>query len=77
MTTGKKMTQKEIGAKYDSIIQKINSLEEEIFTLQSECEHPHVIKEYKADVGNYDPSADSYWIDWKCPDCRKWWRTDQ
>jgi hypothetical protein len=77
MTTGKEILQKEIGAKYDSIIQQIDLLEEEIFKLQLACEHPRVVKEYKADEGNYDSSVDSYWIDWKCPDCHKWWRTDQ
>lgn len=27
--------------------------------------------------GNYDPSADSYWIEFVCPDCHKKWIEEQ
>ena len=45
--------------------------------LQNECAHPAASKKYGASTGNYDPSADGYWIDWNCPDCGKHWSTDQ
>jgi hypothetical protein len=45
--------------------------------LQAECAHPNASKQYGASTGNYDPSADSYWIDWDCPDCGKHWTTPQ
>ena len=45
--------------------------------MQGNCLHPDVDKKYCGSTGNYDPSADGYWIDWSCPDCGKFWRTDQ
>ena len=45
--------------------------------LQLICTHLNVEKKYDSNTGNYDPSADSYWIDFFCPDCRKRWRVDQ
>ena len=66
------------------ILSKRTRLEEEqtalgveLTSLQDYCEHPNVNKENKANTGNYDPSADHYWKDCKCPDCGKWWREDQ
>lgn len=44
--------------------------------LQKLCMHPNVNKKYRGDTGNYDPNADSYWIDFHCQDCgKKWWET--
>jgi hypothetical protein len=44
--------------------------------LQQICQHPNVEKKYRGDTGNYDRTADSYWIDFKCPDCgKKWWES--
>lgn len=45
--------------------------------LQSICQHPNANKKYCANTGNYDPTADSYWIEYKCPDCNKRWNVDQ
>lgn len=45
--------------------------------LQEICNHPNVDKKYKGNSGNYDPSADSYWIEYRCPDCGKFWIEDQ
>ena len=41
------------------------------------CKHPNLEKTHKSNTGNYDPSADSYWIEFKCPDCNKFWMEDQ
>lgn len=49
----------------------------ELSRLQELCEHPNATKQYGGNTGNYDPHADSYWIDFECPDCRKIWRTPQ
>lgn len=49
----------------------------ELLDLQLVCEHPNVTKKYRGNSGNYDPSADSYWIEWRCPDCEKAWTSDQ
>jgi len=45
--------------------------------IQKECSHPDVNKEYGSDTGNWDPSADSYWVNYTCPDCKKSWRVYQ
>jgi hypothetical protein len=55
------------------IVEKQNILKE----IQNICNHPNVSKEYKANTGNYDSSADRYWINFHCPDCDKRWQEDQ
>lgn len=45
--------------------------------LRSLCSHPNVSKKYCGDTGNWDRSQDSYWIEYKCPDCNKFWTVDQ
>lgn len=52
-------------------------LHAQLLKLQDECQHPDVKKVARANTGNYDPSADSYWNDCKCPDCGKHWVEDQ
>ena len=71
------MTPKQIQKQYLTIKNKIDRLSEQLDELQEQCQHPNVEKTYKGNTGNYDPSADSYWIDWFCPDCKKYWMTDQ
>ncbi len=43
--------------------------------LQALCVHPaHAVQiEHGSNTGNYDPSADSYWTDYKCCLCDKRW----
>jgi len=60
-----------------TLTKKIETAQEQIRQLQASCPHPDVQKKYGSNTGNYDPSADSYWIDWNCPDCGKRWTTDQ
>lgn len=45
--------------------------------LQSQCQHPSASKKYCGDTGNWDRSQDSYWIEYRCPDCGKFWSVDQ
>lgn len=71
------MTPAQVKRKRINIYDKIKKLNEQIAELQSLCTHLDVTKKYKGDTGNYDPSADSYWIEWRCPDCGKFWITDQ
>jgi hypothetical protein len=59
--------------KRKSIQAKINELEEQLQSLRESCTHPNVVKTHKADTGNYDPSTDCYWTEFKCPDCGKFW----
>lgn len=71
------MTPKQVKRKRITIQNKMIKLNEHLAELQILCQHPNVEKTYKGNTGNYDPSADSYWIEWKCPDCKKYWMTDQ
>lgn len=71
------MTPNQVQKQYLTIRNKIDRLNDQLGELQEQCQHPNVEKTYKGNTGNYDPSADSYWIDWLCPDCKKYWMTDQ
>ena len=71
------MTPKQIQRRQRTIQKKQDFWYSQLKLLQSACQHPNVEKKYGGNTGNYDPSADSYWIDWKCPDCVAYWRTDQ
>lgn len=71
------MTQEEIRNKWNSIDRREEKLAKELAKLQTTCTHPVVEKTYRSNTGNYDPTADSYWIDFHCPDCRKRWRKEQ
>lgn len=58
---------------------KITELQNKISEIQNQCSHPEssLEKEYKGITGNYDPSADSYWIEFHCQLCDKQWMEDQ
>lgn len=68
---------RQIKRRYTTIMKKIESLEQEINELQEECPHANVTIKHDSNTGNYDPTADSYWIDFHCQDCDKRWRTPQ
>ena len=68
---------KAVNLKYVKIRAKQKLLTEQLCQLQMECEHENVSHEYKADTGNYSKSDDAYWIEHRCPDCAKFWTTDQ
>ena len=71
------MTQEEIRKKWESIDRREEKLASELNKLQALCKHPNLEKTHKSNTGNYDPSADSYWIEFRCPDCRARWNEDQ
>ena len=56
---------------------QIKSLCAELARHQDRCKHVKATKEYKANTGNYDPSADSYWIEFECPTCLSRWSEPQ
>lgn len=58
---------------------QIAELTLKIRQIQEECSHPKiaVTKKPGSNTGNYDPSADSYWMDCHCLLCDKTWREDQ
>ena len=63
--------------KIKTLSTKIAKLYEQIHTIQSECKHLDATYVYKGSTGNYDPGADSYWIEITCNDCNKRWNEDQ
>jgi hypothetical protein len=71
------MTPKIIRNKLAKLDEKLHIIYKKITDLQNLCPHENFEKKYCGDSGNYDPSNDSYWIDWKCIDCNKRFSTDQ
>ncbi len=71
------MTPSQIKRKWASIDRRREKLSHELAKLQALCTHPNVTKKNCGDTGNWDRNDDSYWIDFRCPDCRKQWTTDQ
>lgn len=65
---------KQIRLRAGRINKRIEKAQKELLDLQSSCPHTNHTKKHGANTGNYDPSADCYWTDFKCPDCGKWWR---
>ena len=56
---------------------EIDLLEMEVLNFQANCRHTNAVHQYCGDSGNYDPSRDSYWIEFHCYDCGKYWTEDQ
>jgi uncharacterized protein CbrC (UPF0167 family) len=48
-------------------------LSNELDALRQECSHTNATKKFRSNTGNYDPSADSEWYEFDCPDCGKHW----
>lgn len=71
------MTPLQVHSKREVLSRQMDRLEKALDRLQAACHHLNVVKTYKGNTGNYDPSADSYWIEFKCPDCGKRWNEDQ
>ncbi len=45
--------------------------------LHDVCPHLDASKKHCGSTGNWDRSDDCYWIEYKCPDCGKFWSVDQ
>lgn len=56
--------------------EKIAKLLAEIAAYQCQCEHKNATTKYGSNDGNYDPSADCYWIEVFCNDCGKFMMFD-
>jgi len=63
--------------KVAQIKQDIKKLYEAEALIQAQCRHPNLKKVAKSNTGNYDPHANCYWYEFKCPDCKKQWEEDQ
>ncbi len=55
------------------LMKERDSIQKRLNYLQKQCKHKGATFEYKSNVGNYDPSADSYWKHWSCPTCLSSW----
>ena len=71
------MTPAQVRRKLETIEKHQLKWNNEEKNLQNLCRHPDVSKKYKGDTGNWDRSDDCYWIEFKCPDCKKFWMEDQ
>jgi hypothetical protein len=58
------------------LLNLIESTQNKLTDYQDKCKHPNVTKTHGANTGNYDPTSDYYWTDFKCLDCNRWWRQD-
>lgn len=54
----------------------ILKLEAKLHGIQEACRHKRVEKKHCGDTGNYDPSNDRYWTEFKCLDCDKYWEEE-
>lgn len=59
--------------KIDALRLKIHKLQDEILEIQSICLHKMTEQKHKSDTGNYDPSCDAYWVEFRCVYCDKKW----
>jgi hypothetical protein len=71
------MTPAQIQKQRDKIKAKINEWTVKLRELEQACPHTNVSRKAKADTGNWCPSDDTYWYEFKCPDCGKFWIEDQ
>jgi hypothetical protein len=70
-----------IETKRKRIESKILKLRGDLAALQTECStqgHGGKLEgKYKSNTGNWSPSDDYYWVEFKCPLCDKRWSEDQ
>lgn len=45
--------------------------------VQRRCKHKHGTRIARSNSGNYDPSADRYWFELRCPQCEYYEVVDQ
>ena len=66
----------EIAKRRIDIEKKLKLYTDKLKSLEEECVHSNVTKTHCANTGNYDPSNDSYWTVFVCPDCGKIWQEE-
>jgi hypothetical protein len=71
------MTPAQVRRKLATITKNQLKWDTEETILQNLCPHPNVSKKKDGSSGNYDRSSDCYWIEFRCPDCKKFWMEDQ
>jgi hypothetical protein len=68
---------KKLARRYKTLKKRRLKISDEIEALRNLCRHDGATKVAKANTGNYDPSSDCYWYEFKCPTCEKFWTEDQ
>jgi hypothetical protein len=71
------MTAAQVCRKRVALERQQAKVSEALALLRITCQHPTPTFQYKGSSGNYDPSDNSYWMEWHCPDCGKKWTTDK
>ena len=66
-----------IRSEIEAIDEGITELLAERDALRLKCKHKNATHKYRSNAGNYDPSSDCYWIEFKCYDCGMHWTEDQ
>jgi hypothetical protein len=61
----------------ERLLTKSKKLSNDLLELQESCPHAKVAKVAKADTGNWDRGQDSYWYEFRCPECAKFWTEPQ
>jgi len=77
MITGGEEIQEMIKNSVEELLKSVKDLNLLVIEFQVVCTHPNASKEARSNTGNWDPSADSYWYQCKCPDCQKAWTEEQ
>lgn len=65
----KQISEKRQNLVFIEINKEIRNLEKLIDEIKDSCPHINNTKKYDGDTGNYDPSADRYWVNIECLDC--------
>lgn len=66
--------------KYPKIQNQLDLIQiarDEIREIQHNCVHEGLLGKYGANTGNYCKQDDSYWVEFMCPNCGKYWSEDQ
>ena len=66
-----------IRTRVDKVNQKIVNLRAELEQIRKTCPHQGLTGTYRANVGNYDSSSDTYYIVYRCPECDAHWQEYQ
>lgn len=71
------MTPIQVKRKAATIRKHIEKWNQSLISMQETCTHINATHVNKADTGNWCKSDDNYWTEHRCPDCGKFWLTDQ
>jgi|SRR5579885_668745 len=59
--------------KQKRVLRNIQKWDAKLTEIRNQCTHDDVVRTSHANTGNYDPSVDCYWYEFRCPTCGKFW----